>query len=148
MDVFRKYKIVWIIFIAVVIFTAIVIGVVLSVISKNGFMMDSCVTNMSTEYSIFNSWNMKYGYLNGTKHKNIKLNSGDELTVDYSSVVKKGSLEILLLDTDKHKIKNLLEDNSGKFKYTANKSGKYYLKIVGDKTEGQFNLHWNTKSAK
>lgn len=145
MDIFRKYKIVWIIFIGVVLFTAIIIGIVLTVISKGGFMMDSCVTKMSTEYSTFSSWNMKYGYLNGTKHKNIKLNSGEELTVNYSSKIKKGSLEILLLDNEKHKIKNLLEDNSGKFKYTANKSGRYYLKIVGDKTEGQFNLDWNAK---
>lgn len=145
MDIFRRYKIVWIIFIGVVLFAAIIIGIVLSVVSKNGFIMDSCVTNMSTEYSTFSSWNMKYGYLNGTKHKNMKLNSGEELTVNYSSVVKKGSLEILLLDTDKHKIKNLLDDNSGKFKYIANKSGKYYLKIVGNKTEGQFNLDWDAK---
>lgn len=145
MDIFRRYKIVWIIFIGAVLFTAIIIGIVLSIISKNGFMMDSCVTNMSIENSTFNSWNMRYGYLNGTQHKNIKLNSGEELTVNYSSVVKKGSLKILFLDSDKHKIKNLLEDNSGKFKYTANKSGKYYLKIVGDKTEGQFNLDWGIK---
>jgi|GEM_PF-3503077 len=145
MDVFRRYKIVWIIFIGVVLFAAIIIGVVLSVISKEGFMMDKCVTNMSIENSTFNGWNMKYGYLNGTQHKTIKLNSGDEFTVNYSSVVKKGSLEILFLDTEKHKIKNLLEDNGGKFKYTVNKSGKYYLKIVGDKTEGQFNLDWNAK---
>jgi len=145
MDVFRRYKIVWIIFIGVVLFAAIIIGVVLSVISKEGFMMDKCVTNMSIENSTFNGWNMKYVYLNGTQHKTIKLNSGDEFTVNYSSVVKKGSLEILFLDTEKHKIKNLLEDNGGKFKYTVNKSGKYYLKIVGDKTEGQFNLDWNAK---
>lgn len=145
MDIFRRYKIVWIIFIGVVLLAAIIIGIVLSVISKNGFMMDSCVTNMSIENSTFNSWNMRYGYLNGTQHKNIKLNSGEELTVNYSSVVKKGSLKILLLDSDKHKIKNLLDDNSGKFKYTANKSGKYYLKILGDKTEGQFNLDWGIK---
>lgn len=145
MNVFKRYKIVWIIFIGVVIFAAIIIGMVLSVISKDGFMMDSCFTNMSIENSTFNSWNMRYGYLNGTQHKTIKLNSGEELTVNYSSVVKKGSLEILFLDSDKHKIKNLLDDNSGKFKYTANKSGKYYLKIVGDKTEGQFNLDWSAK---
>lgn len=145
MDVFRRYKIVWIIFIGVVLFAAIIIGIVLTVISKSGFMMDSCVTNMSIENSTFSSWNIKYGYLNGTKHKNIKLKSGDELTVNYSSVIKKGSLQILFLDTEKRKIKNLLEDNSGKFKYTANKSGKYYLKIVGDKTEGQFNLEWHIK---
>lgn len=145
MDIFRRYKIVWIIFIGVVLLAAIIIGIVLSVISKNGFMMDSCVTNMSIENSTFNSWNMRYGYLNGTQHKNIKLNSGEELTVNYSSVVKKGSLKILFLDSDKHKIKNLLDDNSGKFKYTANKSGKYYLKILGDKTEGQFNLDWGIK---
>lgn len=145
MDIFRRYKIVWMIFIGVVLFVAIIIGILLSVISKNGFMMDSCVTNMSIENSTFNSWNIKYGYLNGTQHRTIKLNSGDELTVNYSSVVKKGSLQILFLDTEKHKIKNLLEDNSGKFKYTADKSGKYYLKIVGDKTEGQFNLDWKAK---
>lgn len=145
MDVFRKYKIVWIIFIGVVLFAAIIIGITLTVISKSGFMTDNCFTNMSVENSTFNSWNMKYGYLNGTQHKTIKLNSGDELTVNYSSVVKKGSLEILFLDTEKNKIKNLLEDNSGKFKYTANKSGKYYLKIVGDKTGGQFNLDWHAK---
>lgn len=146
MDVFRKYKIVWIIFITVVVFIAIIIGVVLSMVSKNRFMIDSCFTNMSTEYSTFNSLNMKYGYLNGTKHKNIKLSSGDELTITYSSKVEKGSLEIFLLDPEKQSVKNILDDNSGKFKYMVKKSGKYSLKVVGNKTKGQFNLSWDIKN--
>ncbi|WP_234121831.1 hypothetical protein [Clostridium hydrogenum] len=145
MDIFKKHKIVWMIFIAVVILSAAIIAIVINIISKNGFMSDSCFTTMSVENSTFNSWDMKYAYLNGTQHRNIKLNSGEELSVNYSSRVKKGALKILLLSPEKKNVKNLLDDNSGKFEYKASESGTFYLKIVGNKTEGQFNLDWKIK---
>lgn len=145
MDVFKKYKTVWMIFIAFVFCVTVILAIAVNTVSKSDPMFGGCFSMMSNENSTFNSWNMKYSYLNGAKNKSVELNSGNELTINYSSRVKKGSLEILLLDTRKHKIKNLLEGQSGKFKYTANESGKYYVEVVGNKTSGQFNLDWHIK---
>jgi hypothetical protein len=145
MEVFRKYKKVWIIFIIIAMLIALGVTILVRFIVGKVGTFDSFSERAAIEYSTGNKWNESYSYLNGTKSNKIKLKKDQTLNIEYSSSVKEGSLKILLQDADGNNIANLLDDPSGLFKYKAEKDGRYIIKIVGDKTKGEFNIKWEIK---
>ncbi|QAA30924.1 hypothetical protein [Clostridium manihotivorum] len=145
MEVFRKYKKVWIIFIIIAMLVALGATVLVRFIIGKSGSIDTFSERAAIEYNTGSKWNESYSYLNGTKSNKVKLKKDQILNIEYSSAVKEGSLKILLQDADGNTIANLLDDSSGLFKYKAEKDGRYIIKVVGDKTEGEFNLKWEIK---
>ncbi|PJI09323.1 MULTISPECIES: hypothetical protein [Clostridium] len=140
MNIFKKHKFVWVCFI-IVVFLLTVFVCNIDNNSKNAFFQVGAI-----ESSGMHKYDLKYFYLNGNRSKVIKLKTNEQINIEYSSIVKAGKLKILFLDPSGKVIKNLLVDNSGAFKYTAKREGKYSLQITARKTRGQFNLDWDTKS--
>ncbi|GFP77732.1 hypothetical protein [Clostridium fungisolvens] len=142
MEIFKKYKAIWIILIAVVIVVSVGVTIVIKGIFSGKFYADSFSEKGAIENSTLSSWNKSYSYLNGHITKGIKVKDGEELTINYSSEVKEGSLKIVFINEEDKEVKNLIEDNSGVFKYTAKSKGTCHIQVIGDKTKGQFNLSW------
>ncbi|GFZ32735.1 hypothetical protein CSC2_32610 [Clostridium zeae] len=142
MEIFKKYKHIWIIFIVVIMVVALAITVLIKGTFNGKFYTDSFSERGAFETSTLSSWNKSYNYFNGSVNKRIKVKADEELTINYSSAVKEGSLKIIFFNEEDKEIKNLLEDNSGVFKYTAKEKGTCHIQVVGEKTKGEFNLSW------
>ncbi|URZ15190.1 hypothetical protein CLFE_012080 [Clostridium felsineum DSM 794] len=143
MNVFRKYKFVWIGLFIIVFIGVFLVGR-LAMSNKKTIFGDTNLAIGVMEYSDVNSYSCKYSYLNGSKTKRIYVKDNEEISIKYSSVVKEGDLKLLLISPSGKEIKNLLEGKSGNFKYKAKGVGTYSIKAVGVKTKGQFNLEWHT----
>ncbi len=86
-----------------------------------------------------------YQLFNGTKTKSIRVDAGKTMVIDYSSEVKKGNLEIKLLDVKKELFAGLETNITGTKTITAVDSEKYELVITGADTEGSFDVSWETQ---
>jgi flagellar hook assembly protein FlgD len=84
-----------------------------------------------------------YSYLNGSKSHKVNLKKGEELTINYKSEVKEGTLVISILDSNNNLIKVLESNTSGKEKIKADSDTKYNIKVEGNKTKGSYEITWN-----
>jgi methionine-rich copper-binding protein CopC len=84
-----------------------------------------------------------YSYFNGSKSHKVNLKKGEELTINYKSEVKEGTLVISILDSNNNIIKVLESNTSGKEKIKADSDTKYNIKIEGNKTKGSYEITWN-----
>ena len=131
MDIFKKYKLIWIVFIAVIMVVALTVTVLIKGTFNGKFYTDSFSERGAFETSTLNSWNKSYSYFNGSVNKRIKVKADEELTIRYSSAVKEGDLKIVFFNEEDKEIKNLLEDNSGIFKYKAKEKGTCHIQVIG-----------------
>lgn len=83
-----------------------------------------------------------YHHFHGTETKNITLEEGEILYLEYSSKVQEGSLTITLLDPDGKEVAQLETNTTGTMQVEAASTGSYRLVIKGNKTKGSFDVTW------
>lgn len=83
-----------------------------------------------------------YKLFTGNEVKKIKAKSGETIIIDYQSKVEKGDLSIKLYDPDDTLIKEFATNEAGVEEIKADKDGKYKIKIVGEKTTGNFKVDY------
>ena len=85
----------------------------------------------------------RYKKFTGTEKKAIRLEEGDILSIDYQSEVDEGTLSLTVTDPDGDEVVSLTADTAGTQNVDVPKSGKYMLRIKGDKTGGSFKIKWS-----
>ena len=93
-----------------------------------------------------NTFDVSYQLFDGRKVERIQIDAGDNFDLTYDVEVDDGSLRLELIDPDREKVweASFLEDNEDLMSFRAEKSGRYTLWIIGDQTEGGFELRWET----
>ena len=86
-----------------------------------------------------------YKYFCGSKTRGIRACEGKTITINYSSEVVQGELNIQILDHQKESLIKLESGVSGTKEITATKNSIYQLVISGIKTEGGFDIKWSVK---
>jgi major membrane immunogen (membrane-anchored lipoprotein) len=86
----------------------------------------------------------KYVTFDGQEKKNFRVQSGETIHMEWEVTVEKGSLTIELQDPDQETRwkESYPEDSEGSFTLTAEKSGLYTLRILGESTGGSYDIQW------
>ena len=145
MNIFRKYKLVWIIFLVVVLIIAAGITFLLKAVMNGDIVTNSVVETGSIEYKTGNTWRKSFSYLKGNENKKIKLHAGEEITIKYSSEITKGSIDILFVNNKLEQIQKLPENTDSSYNYKAAADGTYYIRIESDSAKGKYELNWDIK---
>ncbi len=85
-----------------------------------------------------------YFLFDGNQKETFSLTAGETLTLDYDVDVDAGRLTLQLEDASGEIVwaKTFLESAASVFGYTVLSSGRYTLKVIGDQTQGGFDLSW------
>jgi major membrane immunogen (membrane-anchored lipoprotein) len=91
-----------------------------------------------------NTFDVSYNLFDGRKVERIQLDAGETFNLTYDLEVDDGALRFELLDPDREVVweTSFLEDHEDEFRFRAEKSGRYTLRINGDQTKGGFELRW------
>jgi len=86
-----------------------------------------------------------YRLFDGEERERINIDAGDTLSLSYDINVKNGALSLQFVNPDEEIIleETYIEDGEGVFDFTAEESGRYTLIVLGDNTEGNFDLTWD-----
>lgn len=88
-----------------------------------------------------------YERFNGYKYKDIKLEEGNIINLNLNVITEEGCLEVKVLDKENNEM--LIMDS-----YTVEqeqqlfieKTGKYKIRVEGDKHKGEFLLEWDVSN--
>ncbi len=105
----------------------------------SGYQMMSCNSSGSNHIS------SSYQVFDGSKIKTIQADKGQTIVFSYTSEVQQGELSIKLVDENDNLIAELPANTIGKKDITFEKDGNYKLSIVGNDTEGSFDVSWETR---
>ena len=94
--------------------------------------------------NIGNTFNATYQFYDGKQISTIRLDAGETLSLIYKIEVIKGELILQLLDPNKDPVwqERFVDDASGNFEITTDIGGRYRLNVIGEDTQGSFNLKW------
>ena len=92
-----------------------------------------------------NTFNATYMHFDGKQKETIQISAGDTFSLDYDVEIEEGVLTLQMLNPDKDVLweATFLQDNSDEFSFTSEESGRYTLNVLGDETQGGFDLEWN-----
>jgi len=93
-----------------------------------------------------NTIDVSYQLFDGKKFERIQMDAGDTFSLTYDVEVEDGALRFDLVDPDREQVweASFLEDSEDEMTFRVEKSGRYLLRIIGDQTEGGFELRWET----
>lgn len=85
-----------------------------------------------------------YQLFDGKKTEKFQIGAGDTLSLTYDLDVDDGALTIELVSPEGEAVwaTSFLDDAEDMYEFTAQASGRYTLNIIGDDTEGGFDLNW------
>ena len=92
-----------------------------------------------------NTYSATYQLFDGNQTESIKIDAGDKFSLSYEVDVDDGALTLQLIHPDKDVVWEaaFLQDNADTFSFSPEESGRYTLKILGDNTQGGFDLKWD-----
>lgn len=125
----------------------ITIGVVLGALSLLCFIVFSNLSeaNVRVGYlgtSYGNTQSASFSYFDGINTRKVNFDKGDEITINYSIELKKGTLQVRLEDQEGQEVFSKSE-GSGVETITVNETQTYLIKITASKAEGKYSLSWN-----
>jgi hypothetical protein len=92
-----------------------------------------------------NHTSASYRYFDGSKTRDISVNAGQTITINYTTVVQDGKLSVQLLDPDNVTIAEMPVGLSKTVEIQTIKSGTYKLVITAVKSKGSYDLNWSIK---
>lgn len=72
---------------------------------------------------------------------------GNKIKLTDSSTLSKGSIYIVVLDSDYNEIAIHKSNGAATFEFDTPKDGNYLIRVAGKKASGSFNLHLNSDEA-
>ena len=94
--------------------------------------------------NIGDTFEASYQRFDGQEVETYQLESGESFSLSYEIEVNKGSLTLELVDPEDHTVweESFSEDAEDVFEFTPETSGRYRLLVIGDDTQGSFELNW------
>lgn len=91
-----------------------------------------------------NSISATYQLFDGKQTETIRIDAGDKFSLDYEIDVNEGALTLQMVNPDKDIIWEavFLQDTTDMFTFFSEEGGRYTLRILGDNTQGGFNIEW------
>jgi len=88
-----------------------------------------------------------YRLFDGPQTSTVSLEAGEQVTLNYDVVVEEGSLTLTLADPEKEVIWQEVFESSGSgvFVFEAGQDGRYTLTTYGQKTQGSFDITWDSE---
>jgi hypothetical protein len=85
-----------------------------------------------------------YSLFNGQNGATVGLAAGESVSLTYDLEISKGSITLQVIDPDRKVIweEDFCEDGTGSTSIPAALEGKYQFVVLGEKTRGSFDLHW------
>ncbi len=92
-----------------------------------------------------NTYSATYQLFDGKQTESIKIDAGDKFSLSYEVDVDDGALTLQMVTPEKEVVWEaaFLQDNADIFSFSPEESGRYTLNILGDNTQGGFDLKWN-----
>jgi hypothetical protein len=92
-----------------------------------------------------NTYNATYQLFDGIQTESIQIDAGEKFSLAYEVAVDDGALTLQMVSPDKDVAWEavFLGDSADIFSFTPEESGRYTLKILGDNTQGGFDLEWD-----
>lgn len=120
--------------------TALLLAVALSVITLAG-----CTLSVGSYFAQSQGrMTGRYATYDGVKTRNIALESGHTLSLDYNIKVSKGTLTLALLNPDGEVVwkEDCTADRHAKIVYTPLTPGVHKLELTAEWTGGSYELKW------
>jgi hypothetical protein len=111
-------------------------------------MLTACTRKVGWVGSnIGNSFDATYQVFEGEETEKIRLSNGDRFSLNYDIIVEKGALTLQIRDPNKTLIweESFRENIQDSLSFSAETGGRYTLDIIGDETQGGFDLQWEIK---
>jgi len=91
--------------------------------------------------------NVRYNYFDGVERMSFRAEEGDKIQLDIDVQVEEGSLAINLEDPDGNQVwtRTYQEDVEESASLSAPERGRYYLRMVGEATEGGYEISWDVE---
>jgi hypothetical protein len=89
--------------------------------------------------------NGSFKLFTGTEGRKVKLQTGELISIKYSSKVTSGELSIKLFDPERTLVKEFEANESGEVEVQAEKDGQYKLEISGVDAGGSFDVKYEVK---
>lgn len=85
-----------------------------------------------------------YQRFDGQEVETYQLEAGESFSLSYDIDVEEGSLTLEFIDPEGNPVweKTFSEDAKSTFEFSAENSGRYQLRVIGDDTRGSFELTW------
>ena len=96
------------------------------------------------EMNFGNDFEASYQLFDGEERERIQVDAGDTFSLSYDVTVDDGALTLQIEDPDGNTVweETFLDDDEGVYEFTSDSSGRINLIVVGDNTEGSFDLSW------
>lgn len=120
--------------------------IILSLIISACIMKFSIGTNiqiMSVERSSTSRMKASYRYFDGTNSRKIYLKKGETLKINFKSEVKKGDLDINILDDKGEIVKTLGSNIEGTESIKAEADVEYTIRVKAYGTRGSYEINWS-----
>ena len=109
-------------------------------------LLSSCTRKVGwIGIDIGNKFNAHYQFFDGNQISTLQLDAGETLKLKFELEIINGALTLQMLDPNKNTIweKRFLEDASGNVEITPDIDGRYRLNVIGEETQGGFDLQWD-----
>lgn len=95
--------------------------------------------------NIGENFQASYQRFDGREVETFQLDSGETFSLTFDIVVDEGSLTLTMIDPEDNQVweETFSEDAQNSFEFTPETDGRYRLHIIGDETQGSFDLNWN-----
>jgi predicted small secreted protein len=92
-------------------------------------------------------WQATYEAFTGTKSQGVQASAGQTLTLKYTAVVDRGSLEIKIQDATAHVLwdATIFENAQESVQLQVFQTGQYTIIVHGAETGGSFDISWEAK---
>jgi|GEM_PF-5271104 len=98
----------------------------------------------AVETQINNNWKSSFRFFDGSEQKSIHLDEGESLVIKYILEVKKGELELSIIDRDDIVLLKA-EDAEGELIYIAADEIDCYININAIDARGLFEITWDVR---
>ena len=108
-------------------------------------MLTACTRKVGWGGSnIGNSFDATYQLFEGEETEKIRLSNGARFSLNYDITVEEGVLTLQIRDPNKTLIweESFNENIQDSLSFPAEVEGRYTLDIIGDETQGGFDLQW------
>jgi hypothetical protein len=85
-----------------------------------------------------------YQFFDGPKTEAVRLEGGETFTLDYDLNVDDGALTLQWMGPGRTIVweETFTEDAEDVYNFTPESGGRYTLRVIGEETEGGFDLQW------
>ena len=94
--------------------------------------------------NIGNTFEASYRHFDGQEVETYQLETDETFELSYSVEVQEGSLTLEMLDPEDTSVwkETFSADTENSFEFNPETDGRYQLRVIGNKTQGSFDLDW------